>query len=173
MKKFLLVLTSCICLVQVYCQNVGIGTNTPLYKLDVNGTVNASAGYYANTNGSTATSPMNKEIILNLPNVAASTIEIGNLSLINGAHNVRISVTVSNAGFSVAKMYNLSIAFNSTNGAWYEVIPDGNTGPYVGNDFSMDIMVSNSTASLRLRRTAGHYRWVYLWRQRGPGTNRV
>jgi hypothetical protein len=155
MKKSFLTILAFVSLYHAYSQNVGIGTATPATKLDVNGTVNASSGYYANTTGAGANSPINKELIINLPNTVASTIEIGNLSLLNGAHNVRVSVSVSNTSFSVSKMYNLSITYNATNNVWYEVIPATNTGPSSGNDFAMDISVSNNTANLRLRRTVG------------------
>lgn len=155
MKKLIFTLLSFVSLQLTHAQNVGIGTSSPGSKLDVNGSLNASSGYYANTSGNAPTSPINKELTINLPNTAASTIEIGNLSLANGAHNMRISVSVSNAGFSVAKMYSISAAYNATNNVWYEVIPDANTGPNGGNDFTMDISVSNNIAYLRLRRTAG------------------
>ena len=155
MKKSFLSLFTFISICHAYSQNVGIGTTSPATKLDVSGSVNASSGYYANSSGSGANSPINKELSLNLPNVVASTIEIGNLSLTNGAHNVRVSVSVSNTSFSVSKMYHLAIAYNATNNVWYEAIPTANTGPSNGNDFALDISVSNNIAYLRLRRNLG------------------
>jgi hypothetical protein len=158
MKKILIMAGICGLSIVAQAQNVGIGTNSPASKLDVNGTVNSAAGYYYNASGIAASakaSPMNVELSLNLPNTVASTIDIGNFSITNGAHAMNVYVTIANAGFSVTKMYNIPVAFNATAGAWLEVIPDASTGPYSGNDFALDISVSNNTASLRLRRTAG------------------
>lgn len=158
MKKILIMAGICGLSIVAQAQNVGIGTNSPASKLDVNGAVNSAAGYYYNASGIAASakaSPMNVELSLNLPNTVASTIDIGNFSITNGAHAMNVYVTIANAGFSVTKMYNIPVAFNATAGAWLEVIPDASTGPYSGNDFALDISVSNNTASLRLRRTAG------------------
>ena len=87
---------------------------------------------------------------------ANSYIYIGNFSVTNGAHNLYVAVTVSDAGFSAAKQYAIPLYNNMTGASWNVALPVSNTGPGAsGDDFALEVNVSGATATLRLRRTAG------------------
>lgn len=90
---------------------------------------------------------------VSLPTTVGNYIEIGKLDLLNGAHNIRLSVTVSGSGFSVAKLYDIVTQFGSI--GMCDVKPVFSTGAYAGNDFELEISMASTIAYLRLRRTAG------------------
>jgi hypothetical protein len=132
--------------------NVGIGSTNPGAKLDITGPANVSAGYYY---GGTA-SPANVELTRTLGTTVGDVVEIGNFSVNQGAHNIRISVTVDNASFSVAKTYSITSNWNITGGIWQEVVPISNSGMYGGaNDFVLDVRSPDNVTYIRLRRTNG------------------
>jgi fibronectin-binding autotransporter adhesin len=131
--------------------NVGIGSAAPAFKLDVAGNINATTGYYYGGAGS----PLSVELTRTVPTTVNDYVEIGNFSVGNGAHNYRISVTVSSSSFSVAKQYVVPVNFNNTTGAWKILLPASDGGAYSGNDFQVDMNVTNGVATLRLRRTSG------------------
>jgi hypothetical protein len=117
----------------------------------IGGSVNATStgGYYL---GSSAVS---KEIVRTVPTTVADTIEIGSVGIANGAHNVRLSVTVSSGGFSVAKTYTVPVGYGLGGSTWYALVPTADSGAFSGNDFAVDIMNVANNATFRIRRTAG------------------
>jgi hypothetical protein len=90
-----------------------------------------------------------------IPTTIGNEVDLGSFALTNGGGNLQINLTVPSGGYSQAKTYNIPIAFAGTGGAWQFVQPISDTGPYTGNDFTLEINVNSGTASLRLRRTAG------------------
>jgi|GEM_PF-4918074 len=129
--------------------NVGIGLTAPLQKLHVSGNGRIDGGLYMYG------SPLNVEVTRALPTTVGNTIEIGNLNVTNGAHNVRLSVTVPSSSNSVAKQYLIPVSYGQTSGAWQIVQPISDTGAYSGNNFAIEINVNTNVATFRLRRTAG------------------
>ncbi|HBW23909.1 MAG: hypothetical protein A2X28_06130 [Elusimicrobia bacterium GWA2_56_46] len=90
-----------------------------------------------------------------LPVTQNNYVQIGNFTVANGAHNLYVSITVSDAGFSVAKQYSLPIYNDMTGGSWRDALPVSNTGPDGGNDFVLEVNVNSTVVFLRLRRTSG------------------
>lgn len=113
--------------------------------------VASSAGYYY---GGT-TSPMNVELTRALPTTVNDFVEIGNFFVNSGAHIIRLSTTVNAAGNSISKTYEVPIEYNATSNTWFTLLPSSDTGLYSGNNFDVDLLVNNHTASFRIRRTAG------------------
>jgi len=88
-----------------------------------------------------------------LPTVVGNYTDIGNYNISNGAHNLLLALTCNGSGFSVAKFYNIVIQFGTV--ASCTVQPLMTTGAYTGNDFELELAITNSVVSLRVRRTAG------------------
>lgn len=110
----------------------------------------ASGGYLY------AGKPMNVGLTRTVPTTVDNYIEIGNFSIGAGGHSVRISITVTDSNFSVAKQYLIPVFYHATSNTWKTVLPSADTGAWNGTqDFALDINVNNGVASLRLRRTAG------------------
>lgn len=91
-----------------------------------------------------------------LPTDISGAIDIGNFTIVNGAHNIEVFLTCSAAGFSTAKTYNLSVPWNFTATNWNEVIPLTDTGPFQGNNFALDMNANANVLSLRIRRNSGN-----------------
>ena len=87
-----------------------------------------------------------------LPDTAGWSVEIGQLHMTEGAHNLYISVSVSQFGFSSGKQYALPLYKDMTAGAVLDALPISNTGPSGVNDFGLEVKVTQDVATLRLRR---------------------
>lgn len=87
-----------------------------------------------------------------LPTVFNGFIDIGNFLVTNGAHNIKMSVTISNTSISLSKQYTISTEHNHTTGFWQTLYPISTTGPYFNREFDVDINGSGSNLHLRLRR---------------------
>ncbi|PIR63589.1 MAG: hypothetical protein COU64_03990, partial [Candidatus Pacebacteria bacterium CG10_big_fil_rev_8_21_14_0_10_40_26] len=131
--------------------NVGIGSTSPTSKLDVLGAINASAGYYYGGTGS----PLSVELTRTVPTTVDDYVEIGNFNLANGAHNYRISVTVSDTAFSVSKQYIVPVNYNGTANTYKTLLPTVDGGAYSGNNYEVDLNSNANVATLRIRRTQG------------------
>ncbi len=94
-------------------------------------------------------------LVKNLGGTVGNYTEFATLVRTHGAHNVRMSITSSNSGYSVSKTYDIGIKYNQTGTAWQVVNPISSTGPYSGRDFELDIRVNTTTATFRLRNSAG------------------
>lgn len=116
--------------------------------------VNAGTGNFTTINVSSG-SAGGLELSRTIPIVVNDYVEIGNVSMGSGAHNLRISITNSNVGFAVAKTYLIAVDYNTTNNTWQTVLPIVDGGAYSGNDYDLDINVFNQTAYFRLRRSLG------------------
>jgi hypothetical protein len=149
--------------------------NTPLERMRIKSTgeVNianaiSSGTSVLGTNGgiyygavNTTSSPMNIELTRTLPVVvgdgssATHIVNIGNFYSAQGAHNIRISVTVGDPSFSVAKTYEVSVNDNITANVWKNVLPTTSSGMFGGaNDFELDINTpSSGNVQFRLRRS--------------------
>jgi len=90
-----------------------------------------------------------------LPVVVGDYVEIGSFNVGAGGHAVQLSVVVSSSGFSVAKHYTVSAQFNQTSNTYKLVVPDSTSGQYAGQDYDLELNVSNTVLTFRLRRTAG------------------
>jgi trimeric autotransporter adhesin len=132
--------------------DVGIGNSNPTTKLDITGSTNVSTGYYYGG----INSPMNLEITRSLPVDAFTNnaVEIGNFSIVNGAHNFRISVTSSLVNQSQSKSYNVVTRNDQTVNTWQRLVPTSSTGTVNGHDFDIDINVSGQQVFLRFRKSA-------------------
>jgi hypothetical protein len=135
--------------------DVAIGNISPTAKLDVNGDVLARQGYY---NGS-VDNPSNVELTRGLP-ATGSYVEIGTFSIAHGAHAMRVSISISNNGFSVAKTYEIVSQANdgvaTPYNSWFKLTPEKTTGPYGTNDFQLEITHVNLTdIKLRIARITG------------------
>jgi len=78
--------------------NVGIGTTTPAFKLDVAGDINTSGNLHAAGNVYAANV---KQYALSrtLPSTVGDTVEIGSFGVANSGHALDVAVTVSEVGY--------------------------------------------------------------------------
>jgi hypothetical protein len=77
-------------------------------------------------------------------------VGIGTFFIDNGAHNILISLNVSDGGYSVAKNYTLTSNWNL--GSWYIVAPLCSTGAYGNNPaINFQLEANQSFGSLTLR----------------------
>jgi hypothetical protein len=90
-----------------------------------------------------------------LPAAVNDFIEIGTLFRIHGAHNFRLSVTVSDSGYSLSKTFIVTTAYHVVPTAWLILTPTSDTGSFFGSNFGVDILINTATTYLRLRTTAG------------------
>jgi hypothetical protein len=88
-------------------------------------------------------------------NTGFNTVEVGNWKMGNGSHNFVVGIEVSGDGYSVSKQYHFVVQYNQTTGIWYTALPAVSTGPYLGNDFDLDVSVAAEVLSLKLRRSGG------------------
>ena len=87
---------------------------------------------------------------------AGATAEIGYFNYSNGAHNLYISVAVSESNsWSVSKQYAIPITYGMTGGGYLDALPLASSVRSDANDFALEVNVNMETAMLRLRRTAG------------------
>lgn len=91
-----------------------------------------------------------------VPTTVDDTVDIGHFHLVANAHTFDIAITVSDAGFSVAKAWTIA-SNHSINADWEMAIPLFDTGPYLTQNFALDVKQDNAatTLSLRIRRTGG------------------
>lgn len=88
-----------------------------------------------------------------VPTTIGYYVELGAFTVTGGAHSIQVDISVGETNFSVTKKYLLTIKYSLTSGAWTQVEPISSTGPYINNDFSLDINVTANVTSLRIRRT--------------------
>lgn len=101
-------------------------------------------------------SPLSYYLTRTVPTVVNNFIDIGSINLNAGAHNLRISIVVSDGGFSVTKIYNISIPYNGTTAAWRSAVPLFDSGAWAGaQDFELLVNSNSNIISFRLRRTLG------------------
>jgi len=90
-----------------------------------------------------------------MPTVANNIVELGSITLPHGAGSFEISVVVPSTGFSLTKQYLIPVNYNETAGAWHIVNPITEGGPFVSEDFTLEINVNLAVVSFRIRRTTG------------------
>jgi hypothetical protein len=87
----------------------------------------------------------------NIPMVAGNYIEIGHLFRPNGAHTFRLSISVSDVGYSISKEYLAVANYSATAGVWLTLQPISNTGTWSGADFAVDVFSADENFYMRLR----------------------
>lgn len=100
-----------------------------------------------------------------IPTTVNDCVDIGTLSVGNGAHTYRISITNSDSGFSTAHVYDISSFYAATSGAWTIVAPISSSGAYSGNNIQLEALHNNNDLTLRIRRIAGATAgtaWVHI-----------
>ena len=129
------------------------GMDTTLYRNGVNtlktdGTFQVGGDFLAGNR-------RERSLTRAIPSAVNGTVDIGSFSFVNGSQALSLSVSVPSNGFSVTKTYTLPVQWNQAPAnEWTLAAPSGSTGPYLGNEFDLDVKVSGSTVSLRLRRSA-------------------
>ena len=87
---------------------------------------------------------------------AGTTVDIGTFYTSGGNHSLYASVSVSESGtWSVSKQYAIPVSYDMTGSYWRDVLPVSNTVSDPSNDFVLEVNIGPTSASLRLRRTAG------------------
>ncbi len=125
--------------------NVGIGTTSPSYKLDVNGSFNATSVNVTNNITTSAGNIVlaNDAGIYSFSDTVNTDADeaIFRISNLNGAQAFRVSFVCNTSGYSVAKTYEVVHAFAGTPVAFKVV----DTGPYGSEDF--DVTFANAATN--------------------------
>lgn len=90
----------------------------------------------------------------NFGGAVGDVVEIGEWSVDNGAHSMRVAVVASISGFSVAKNYEIAVLYNQTGTTFRKVYPIASPGSYSNNDFNLEAQVNDTTIKLRLVKTS-------------------
>lgn len=93
--------------------------------------------------------------IRTVPTTVNNEVDLGSFAFTQGTANLYIDVTVPSSSFTVSKQYTIPVFNNATANVWQLIQPTSDSGPSGGNDVSLEINVNGTTASLRLRRSAG------------------
>ena len=132
----------------------GVYVSTNLYIV---GIASASKYYGDGSNLTGIATSSNTVMAYNLTRtlgVSGATVEIGVFSITGGAHNLKISITVSESDtWSVAKQYILPMSYAVTDSYWRDAVPFSKSVTNTNNDFELEVNGSPSLVSLRLRRT--------------------
>ena len=87
---------------------------------------------------------------------SGTTVDIGTFYTSGGNHSLYVSVSVSeSSSWSASKQYIIPISYDMTGSYWRDALPISNTVADPSNDFVLEANIGGTTASLRLRRTAG------------------
>jgi len=121
----------------------------------VNGSVYATR-LYGDGSGLTGVGTSRQNVSKALPTSVNGYVAIGKMTMaVGGTHNLLMTITVSDSGFSVAKQYLLPLYFDMGSAVRRDVIPIANSGAFGGNDFALEVRSVDADVSFRLRRTAG------------------
>jgi len=120
---------------------VGIGIAAPVEPLDVVGDMRL-------------TNYRTRGLARTIPTTIDDAIDIGTFTFISGSGSLIITITVDLISYSVSKEYLLPVQSNQTAGVWETVLPISSTGDFSGNDFDLEVNVSATTTSLRIRNTS-------------------
>jgi hypothetical protein len=94
------------------------------------------------------------QLNLPYPSAVSGAVQIGTFQNTFGAHDIGVSVMLSDAGNSVAKHYQITTNWGGLL-TWKRVLPLASSGPYTTQDFELDASGATDTLSLRLRRSSG------------------
>ncbi len=108
--------------------------------------VNAVGYYYRET-------PANLELKRDVSGVYNDYVELGNFNISSGGVALRVSLIVSDPGFSLAKMYEIVTSYASSDSGWLRVIPIKSSLFSVVSDCELDVRIAQSSTSIRLRRS--------------------
>jgi hypothetical protein len=122
--------------------NVGIGTYTPTYQ-------------FQTKCDSEVNNTISRMFLPTLGTTANSAIDVCGITCASGAFVVTLDVVHSDAGFSGAKHYVAAVGYNETNGEWRRMMPLSSSGDFNGNDFAVDIKVTNAEGLIRIVRLTG------------------
>ena len=121
-------------------------------------TQTANFGFFGPTSGAAAAPTFRALVLADLPQVwdlsrtlagaTTSYVEIGSFDVTNGAHNLRVSVSVNGSGHVIAKQYFIATKYNQTGGAWHYALPVADSGFY---NYDFDVIVAQSATSVALR----------------------
>ena len=90
----------------------------------------------------------------NFGGAVGDAVEIGEWSVANGAHSMRVTITASISGFSLAKNYEIAVLYNQTGTTFRKVYPIASPGSYSNNDYNLEAQVNNQTIKLRIVKTS-------------------
>jgi hypothetical protein len=93
-----------------------------------------------------------------IPPTVGDTVDIGTFFGGNGAQSFRISLVISDAGFSVTKLYDFAVQYDqagASGGGWRVVRPISSTGSYGNNDVQLEASWSSGDVTFRIRRLTG------------------
>ncbi|MBL8158400.1 hypothetical protein JNK62_02625 [bacterium] len=136
----------------LFSSSYASSTNAFFGSTTVSGNVTARDYLFSETS---ASAQKRFSVTRAVPTTINDTISIASTTITNGAHNLYISITVPASSFSVSKQYALPLKYAQTSGAWQLALPISDTGSYVGNDFALDVRITNQVADFRIRRTLG------------------
>jgi cytoskeletal protein CcmA (bactofilin family) len=116
--------------------NIGVGTNSPSYRLDVNGAMR-SVGIIQTSYTSTFTITAN------------GVRDFVTLASTSGTLQLQIGLSTSGGNTTMSKLYCFSIAWNLTANTWQRCIPQ-NAANNNTDDYELQMRVSNNTTTLRV-----------------------
>lgn len=121
-------------------------------------------------------SPLSYYFTRAIPTVVNDCTHLVRVSASFGGLVIRLHVSASSTSLVLGKSYLFTPSWNMTSGAWRVLTPVSDSGPHAsgpGQDFEVNVFVTNGSVTFRVRRTLGTQSGTLHIRLETLGTNAV